>query len=225
MYLLMYDVTPTRLMCMLFSDDLTVTDTIPLCSLPTRSPQESEFQETASDRSDGRETEDGGLSGTGNNRSFLLFPFHSLFHLQLVHWQAQIWKWKKKSSGRPLLRKNSFDFYVERNIFVKRVAVRVSEWSGSHSCARDVSACHCEGIFVPQLVSLWVIGGPCLSVVNSDTERRTFFVYHFVCARTCVCLSVFSLTCQDVWEELSAGGYLGDQSWGKALREVEATNG
>lgn len=75
-----------RLMCLLFSDDLTVTDRIPLCSLPTRLPQDSEFQETASDRSDSRETEDGGLSGTENNRSFLLFSLHSPFHLQhLLH--------------------------------------------------------------------------------------------------------------------------------------------
>lgn len=74
---------PIRLMCLLFSDDLTVTDGIPLCFLPTHYPQESEFQETASDRSDGRETEDGGLSGTENNMSFPFFSLRSLPHLQL----------------------------------------------------------------------------------------------------------------------------------------------
>ena len=72
----------TRLMCLLFSDDLTMTDRIPLCSLPTHSPQESEVQETESDRSDNRETEDGGLSGMENNTSFFLFSLPSLhiFH-------------------------------------------------------------------------------------------------------------------------------------------------
>ncbi|XP_037623368.1 uncharacterized protein LOC119486911 [Sebastes umbrosus] len=45
---------------------------IPRPSIIIRQPKESEFQETASDRSDGRETEDGGLSGTENNTSFLL---------------------------------------------------------------------------------------------------------------------------------------------------------
>lgn len=44
-----------------------------LFSLPTRSPQESEFQETVSDRSDSRGTEDGGLSGMENNTGFLLY--------------------------------------------------------------------------------------------------------------------------------------------------------
>lgn len=78
-------VMPIRQMCLLFSvSDLTVTDSILLCSLPTHSPQESEFQETASDRSDGRETEDGGLSGM-KNRILLLFSLHSLLHLQLFH--------------------------------------------------------------------------------------------------------------------------------------------
>lgn len=70
---------PSRLMCLLFSDDLTVTDSIPLCSLPTPSPQESEFQETASDRSDYREAEDEGLSGTENNTSFLLVSVSALY--------------------------------------------------------------------------------------------------------------------------------------------------
>ena len=74
-------------MCLLFSDDLTVTDSIPLCSLPTHSPQESEFQETASDRSDGREPEDGGLSGTETNTSFLLRCFSSP-HLLLFHTES-----------------------------------------------------------------------------------------------------------------------------------------
>lgn len=48
------------------------------------SPQESEFQETASDRSDYRDTEDGGLSGMEKNTSFLLFTTDSHLHLQII---------------------------------------------------------------------------------------------------------------------------------------------
>lgn len=50
----------------------------------THSSQESEFQETVSDRSDCRETEDGGLSGMEKNTSFLLFSICSPLHLQLI---------------------------------------------------------------------------------------------------------------------------------------------
>ncbi|KAK2842193.1 hypothetical protein Q5P01_012393 [Channa striata] len=46
---------------------------IPRPSIVIRQPKQSEFQETVSDRSDCRGTEDGGLSGTENNTSFLLF--------------------------------------------------------------------------------------------------------------------------------------------------------
>lgn len=71
---------PFRLMCLLFRNDLTVTDNLPLCSLPTHThthtPQESEFQETASDRTDDREAVDGRLSGmekTGGSSSVFFF--------------------------------------------------------------------------------------------------------------------------------------------------------
>lgn len=78
MRLLMCYIIPFRWMWLLFSDDLTVSDSVPSFVFPshTRCPQESEFQETSSDRSDGRETEDGGLSGMENNTSFLLFSLH-----------------------------------------------------------------------------------------------------------------------------------------------------
>lgn len=73
---------PLRLMCLLFRDDLTVTENIPLCSLPTHTPQESDFQETTSDRSADREAEDGRLSGMEKNRRFLL-SFLLLFYRKL----------------------------------------------------------------------------------------------------------------------------------------------
>lgn len=73
---------PLRLMCLLFRDDLTVTENIPLCSLPTHTPQESDFQETTSDRSVDREAEDGRLSGMEKNRRFLL-SFLLLFYRKL----------------------------------------------------------------------------------------------------------------------------------------------
>lgn len=103
-----------RLMSLLFSGDLTVTDDIPLYPFPTHSPQESEFQETASDRSDDRETEDGGLSGRDKNRSFLLLfsstPF-STSTLELLDTDLNVEK--KKSWSCHLLRgKNSFGYYV-----------------------------------------------------------------------------------------------------------------
>lgn len=112
--------------------------TVSLCvPFPHTPRQESEFQETASDRSDDRETEDGGLSGTDKNRSFLLFFFSPLPSSPpaLPRWScwAQIWKWKKKEKKRVLTgavicwegEKNNFDFYAERNIFIKRIALCV----------------------------------------------------------------------------------------------------
>jgi len=59
---------------------------VSLCFLfPHTSPQESEFQETGSDRSGHRETEDEGLSGMENNTSFFLLTFRSLLHLLIFH--------------------------------------------------------------------------------------------------------------------------------------------
>lgn len=109
--------------------------TVSLCvPFPHTPRQESEFQETASDRSDDRETEDGGLSGTDKNRSFLLFfssaPFSasSSSTLELLGTDLKVEKKKKGSDcSCHLLRgeKNNFDFYAERNIFIKRIALCV----------------------------------------------------------------------------------------------------
>lgn len=112
---------PIRLMCLLFSGDRTVIDSIPLCSIPTHSPQESEFQETASDRSDDRETEDGGLSGmekTGASSSFFSAPFStsSSFTLKLSVTDLKVEKRLELSSAE------GKNFYVERNIFIKLIA-------------------------------------------------------------------------------------------------------
>lgn len=56
-----------------------------------------------------------------------------------------------------------------------------------------------------------------LSVCTCDPEERTDILCDFVCA---VCVHS---PCQDVWEGLSAGGYLGDESWGKALGGVQGS--
>ncbi|KAA8590185.1 hypothetical protein FQN60_014119, partial [Etheostoma spectabile] len=58
---------------------------IPRPSIIIRQPEESEFQETASDRSDGRQAEDGGLSGTENNTSFLLSSLYAPFCTSAGH--------------------------------------------------------------------------------------------------------------------------------------------
>lgn len=185
-------VMPIRLMCLLFSTDLTVTDSIPLCSLPTHSPQESEFQETASDRSDSRETEDGGLSGTENNRIFLLFSLHSLLHFQLFHAVVvghRFWKWKKKKkvlAGAVLCWwKNNFDFYAERNIFVRRITLRVREWFGfTQLCLQCVNVslwknfCSITCLFM----SDWGVCGS----LHSDPEERTDILCVWLCACVCV---------------------------------------
>lgn len=64
-----------------------------------------------------------------------------------------------------------------------------------------------------------MIRGLSLSGVNRDPEEKTDILCVLLCVYVFVC--VFTSLCQDVWGELSAGGYLGDESWGKALGEVK----
>lgn len=68
--------------------------------LPTHSRQETEFQETEPDRSDIRETEDGGLSGIANNTGFFLFTFISPISLHIVQSELVWSRFKNGKSSR-----------------------------------------------------------------------------------------------------------------------------
>lgn len=75
------------------------------------------------------------------------------------------------------------------------------------------SMCHWERIFVPHTVSLWVIRGvyPSIKRARGKDGRSVLMIS----AHVCLCVGS---PCQDVWEELHAGGHFVDESWGKALR-------
>lgn len=108
-------------------------DSIPLCSLPAHPPQESEFQETASDRSDDRETEDGGLSGmekTGSSSSF--FSTSTSSTLKLSGIDLKVEKPLEPSSVDKKLLCGEEYIYKTNYMCVRGC-------SGSHSCVPSVS--------------------------------------------------------------------------------------
>lgn len=193
-------------MCLLFSDGLTVTDSIPLCSLPMHSPQESEFQETASDRSDCRETVDGGLSGMENNTSFLLFPFCCLLHFQPQLLGTDFENGKSSGSSCHLLLEKQLWFLCreqQRNNFACEEISEVTQLFSqcvNASLRKNFCSIACmvetdEGDFS-------------LSIRSKQWSRWEDTRYVHVC--------VFPhLARTSGWRLLSAGGYLGDESWGK----------